>query len=406
MIGARVVDARQSSRVLFVAVAVGTTSFVASLTVSPLIGEDITGSAALSGLPWSAGVLGTGLASVLISQLMARGGRGPGLVLGYCVGAVGAIVAVVATVLGAFWLFVAAVLLMGGGNATNHLSRYAAADLYPPERRASGLSMVVWGGTVGGVAGPALLSPSGRLSVSAGLPELAGPIVIAAAGFAVAAVAVLLLLASSRDALRAYEDGIEPSGATLVQMWRVPRAQTALITLAVSQTVMVMIMAMTPLHMRMSGHGLGSVGLVISAHVFGMYGLSPVSGRLADRFGRVPMILVGFAVLAVAGTTAAATPAHSGIVLALPLFLLGLGWSFAFVSGSALLSEGLSYTDRARLQGATDTVVWTAAAVAGLGSGVLVGAFSYAILCLVGALLVVAPTLIVSGRRRLLALRA
>jgi MFS family permease len=185
-------------------------------------------------------------------------------------------------------------------------------------------------------------------------------------------------------------------------MWRSPRAQAALVALAVSQTVMVMIMAMTPVHMRSFGDGLGSVGFVIALHVFGMYGLSPVSGRLADRFGSVPMILVGFVVLMAAGILAATVPEHAGVWLAIPLFGVGWGWSLTFVSGSALLTEGLAYADRARLQGATDSVVWTAAAIAGLGSGVLVGSFGYATLCVVAAVLVIAPILFVSGRRRLL----
>jgi MFS family permease len=186
-------------------------------------------------------------------------------------------------------------------------------------------------------------------------------------------------------------------------MWRAPRAQAALIALAVAQTVMVLIMAMTPVHMRSHGHGLGSVGFVISLHVFGMYGLSPISGRLADRFGPIRMVLAGFATLAAAAVIAAASPARAGMWLAVPLFLLGWGWSLSFVSGSALLTEGLAYGDRARLQGATDSIVWTAAAIAGLSSGVLVGEFSYAVLCAVGALLVLAPVIVISGRRRILA---
>ncbi len=394
---------RRSARVLFAAVAFGTTGFVASITVAPLAGEDLSNSATLSGLPWAAGVLGTGLGSALLSQLMARRGRAPGLALGFVCGAVGSLVAVVAISNGQFALFVVAILVMGGGNAANHLSRYAAADLYPPERRASGLSMVVWAGAVGGVVGPALLDPSSRFAMDAGLPRLGGPFVVAAVGCALAVAFILVLWRRAPDALVPHDKDLAPSGARLVDMWRAPRAQAALIALAVAQTVMVMIMAMTPVHMRSHGHGLGSVGLVISLHVFGMYGLSPVSGRIADRLGAVPTILVGFGTLVVAAVSAAASPADAGTWLAIPLFLLGWGWSLSFVAGSALLTEGLAYADRARLQGATDSVVWTAAAIAGLGSGVLVGAFSYAVLCLVGCVLVLGPIAIIASRRRTLA---
>jgi MFS family permease len=398
---------RLASRVLFLAVALGTTSFVASITVTPLVGEDLTGSATLSGIPWSAGVLGTGLGSALISQYMARRGRGPGLVLGFLCGVLGAGIATVAIVVESFALFVPAVLVMGAGNAANHLSRYAGADIYPPERRATGLSMVVWAGTVGGVAGPALLDTSGRWARALELPRLSGPLLVAMVGCSVSVLAVFVLTKRVPAALRPHDhDAVTDGRMGVLDMWRVPSAKIALIALAVSQTVMVLIMAMTPLHLRDMGHGLGPVGFVISAHVFGMYGLSPISGRLADRFGPVPMILTGFGVLAVAALTASGAPHDAGVLLAVPLFLLGFGWSIAFVAASALLTRRLSYADRARLQGATDAIVWTAAATAGLSSGLLVDAFGFATLCVVGALLIVVPVVTIAGRRRLLTAEA
>lgn len=394
----------RASRALFISVGFGSTAFVASITVTPLVGADITRSAALSGVPWAAGVLGTGLGSAVLSQLMAKRGRGPGLLGGYTAGAAGGVVAVVATTTANFPLFVFAVTMMGVGNAANHLSRYAAADLYPPSSRASGLSKVVWAGAIGGVVGPALLDPSGRWAQSLGLPSLAGPFVIAAIGIAIAGGTIAYLLARTSNALRAHDGDTVPTGRGLLELFRLPTSRVALIALAVAQIVMVMIMAMTPLHIRAGGHGLGAVGIVISAHVFGMYGLSPVSGRLADRFGPITMILVGFGTLAAAAAGAAMAPHSAGTWLVIPLFLLGWGWSLTFVSGSALLTSGLAFGDRARLQGATDSVVWTAAAVAGLTSGVLVDAFGYALLCVVGALLIVAPVVTVAGRRRELAL--
>jgi MFS family permease len=404
--GAIASSTRVGGRVLFAAVAFGTTALVAGITVAPLVGEDIGGSASLSGLPWAASVLGTGIGSMLISQLMARRGRGPGLIAGYVAGTVGAALAVVAMRSDGYLLFVAALLLLGSANSSNNLARYVAADIYPPERRASGIGMVVWAGTVGGVVGPALIAPTGRAAVGAGLPRLSGPYVVALIGCAIAFVSIGILLARRPHALRAQDAETLPStGVRVLEMWRVPRAQAALVSLAVAQTVMVLIMAMTPLHMRSSGHGLSAVGWVISAHVFGMYGLSPVSGRLTDRFGSVRMILSGFGVLAFASILAAASPHDAGLLLAIPLFLLGFGWSLAFVAASALLAGGLSYADRARLQGATDLVVWTAAAIAGGFSGVLADSAGYGLLCVIGAGLIALPVATVIGRRRALAVQ-
>jgi MFS family permease len=397
-------DVGPASRALFAAVALGSTAFVASITVTPLVGEDITRSATLSGFPWAAGVLGTGLGSVTLSQLMARRGRGPGLLLGYAAGVLGCVLAIVGTATETFLLFVVAVLIMGIGNSATHLSRYAAADLYPADRRASGLSKVVWAGAIGGVAGPALLDPSGHVAMRFGLPHLAGPFVFATVGCTLAMLVIGAAMLRDRGSFRPYEEQIVATGRPIFELWRLPTARVALIALAVAQVVMVMIMAMTPLHMRSTGHGLSSVGIVISVHVLGMYGLSPISGRLADRFGPVTMILAGFATLAAAAIGAAVAPHTAGVWLTIPLFLLGFGWSITFVSGSALLTFGLSYADRVRLQGGTDSVVWTAAAVAGLSSGILVEAFGYALLCVVGALLIAGPVLTIASRRRSLVL--
>ena len=139
--------------------------------------------------------------------------------------------------------------------------------------------------------------------------------------------------------------------------------RTAVLALGSGQLVMVLVMTMTPLHLHETGHGLEVVGFVIGAHTLGMFGVAPISGRLTDRLGAPLVIGAGFAMLALAGVLAALTPASGGALLAGPLFLLGAGWSFTFVAGSSLLTSAGSLSERARLQGATDALVWTVAAL-------------------------------------------
>ena len=162
---------------------------------------------------------------------------------------------------------------------------------------------------------------------------------------------------------------------------------------------MVLIMTMTPLHMTEHGHDLAAVGIVISGHTFGMFGLSPISGRLADRFGSVPVILAGLAVTGASAVLAAVAPPDGGILLFIALFLLGYGWNLGYVAGSALLTQDLSLAERTRLQGLTDALIWSSAAAASLGSGVVVAAASYATLGLMGAALVIVPAWLVVSRR-------
>jgi MFS family permease len=179
---------------------------------------------------------------------------------------------------------------------------------------------------------------------------------------------------------------------------RGPVGRTALLALVTSQLVMTLIMTMTPYHLHAGGHGLETVGLVISAHAFGMFAFSPLSGRLTDRFGANSMVLAGFAVLAVSGVTAALP--IGGAILAIPLFLLGVGWNLGFVAGSSLLASEAPLGDRARLQGASDALVWSTAAAASFVSGYVVLTASYAVLAAAGAALAVllAVTVAVDNR--------
>jgi MFS family permease len=178
-----------------------------------------------------------------------------------------------------------------------------------------------------------------------------------------------------------------------------PSVPLAIIALVAGQFVMVLIMTMTPLHMAAHGHDLTAVGVVISGHTFGMFGLSPISGRLSDRYGSVAVILSGLAVVALASILAAVAPPDGGVLLFLALFLLGYGWNLGYVAGSALLTHGLSLAERTRVQGLADTLIWSSAAVASLGSGFVLAYAGYAILGLMGAALVVVPMLLVFARR-------
>jgi MFS family permease len=173
----------------------------------------------------------------------------------------------------------------------------------------------------------------------------------------------------------------------------------ALVTLVAGQVVMVLIMTMTPIHLIDHGHGLATVGLVLSAHTFGMFALSPISGRLTDRFGSPAIIAAGLATLGVAALLAALAPPDGGVLLTLALFLLGYGWNLGFVAGSALLTRGLALGERTRVQGIADGMVWSSAALASLSSGVIVAGASYTALGFLAIGLLVVPTGMLLARR-------
>jgi MFS family permease len=182
---------------------------------------------------------------------------------------------------------------------------------------------------------------------------------------------------------------------------RNPTARLAVLSLAVGQLVMTLLMVMTPLYMDHQQQTARAISWVIMAHTLGMFGLSSVTGRLVTRFGRLVVIVAG-AVLLIA--SAVMTPLVSGVpLLAVALFLLGLGWNFCFVGGSALLDDAVTGPERGRVQGASEVVVALASGAGSLGAGLLFARWGMTLLGGTGlllALLLLAATLLMVGPRR------
>lgn len=409
-------------------VGLGSTGNIAAVSVGTIAAAELSGSTALSGAPGASIVLGSAVGSWLLSSLMVRRGRRAGLATGYGLGVLGALLAVVAVTTRSLPLLFIGTTLIGFGSSSNQLSRYAAADMYPAARRGSAIATVVWGATLGAIVGPNLLSSAGAFAVASGLPAIAGAYLIPAAFVGLAAVLTLLLLRPDPYALA--HESIQPvvlSGGLVAQgplavderpaptpsatgpriplraLLLRPTVLTALTVLVVGQVSMTVVMTMTPLHITDHGGGLAAVGFVISAHAVGMYALAPLTGRLADRFGSHRTILAGLATLAFSGLLAAAAPGDGGPMLLAALFLLGYGWNLGYVAGSNLLASELDVAERTRLQGITDTIIWSTAAVASLASGVVVAVVSYTGLGILPALLVMTPAWLLIRRRRIAA---
>ena len=382
---------RRTVGVLFAGVALGSTGHIAAVTVTSIVALELGGDRTLAGLPAAAVVFGAAIGATILGAVMGRWGRRPGLAGGYLVGVVGALIAVIGIVAQSFPILLAGCLAIGFGNSSNQLSRYAAADMYPSRLRASAIGIVVWGATVGAVIGPNLVGISGDVALSLGLPRLSGPYLVPVVLVGIAAVMSAVLL---RPDPRELADDSADIGhaqrppAHVGAVLRRPTVALAVMALIAGQFVMVLIMTMTPLHMTDHGHDLAAVGIVISAHVFGMYALAPISGRLTDRFGSVPVIATGLVlILGSALLSAVAAPAEQ-LVLLIALFLLGWGWNLGFVAGSNMLTAAVSSTERARIQGVSDALIWSTSAIASLGSGVLIGAWGFAALGIIGSVIV------------------
>ena len=395
---------RRTLVVLVVAQAFGGAGLAAGLAVGALLARDLLGGEALSGLPSALQVIGAALAAVPLSRLMGRLGRRPGLVSGYLLGAVGAAVAVAAAEVRSFPLLLIGSVLFGVGNASNLLSRYAAADLALPAGRARAISTVLLATTLGAVAGPNLVDPMGGAARALELPTLAGPFVLAVAAYGVAAVVLFVALRPDplvaagglrSDHRREATTPARPLGVAL----RDGRAPLALAAMAVTQLVMVSVMTMTPVHLEHHGHGLSVVGVVISVHIAGMYLPSPVTGLFCDRVGRVPTIGVGGGLLVAAGALAAVAPPGSTFLLTSALLLLGIGWNFGLIGSSTLLTDSVAVADRTRVQGVSDLLMGSAGAAGGVLSGVVLAVGGFAMLGVLGAA-IAAPLVLTAVRLR------
>jgi MFS family permease len=399
--GAGTKPRRRATWTIFAAVALGSTSLFAAFTAAPLVATELTGSRAASGTPGAAALLGTAVGSGALSVVMARRGRRSGLRLGYGLGVVGAGAAVTAIAGSTFALFLAAMVLIGMGHSANQLSRFAVADMHHGEARSSALSWIVWAGTIGAVLGPALLRAGDPIATALGLPTLAGALTFVFLFYlsASACVAVLrpdptaIAVDDTAGAPRAY------SRSPLGSMWRLQHVRIALVVMVVGQVAMILVMTITPVHIQEHGHGLVAVGAIMTSHFVGMFALAPAIGRFVGRRGPIAAIFIGLPVLGLGAGTAALSRPSSGGLLAASLLLVGLGWSFGFIAGSALLTHGLTYVERVRLQGGVDAIVWFTSAAASLSSGILLAVVGFGALCLVGAAVVAVPMALVARRR-------
>jgi len=387
--------ARKLTWVLFANQSLASAGFIASATLNSIIGAKLAGNPSFAGVPSAVYLLGAAFAASAWGYLMDRIGRRNGMVSALLIGVIGNVLVLYSLAISSLLLFLTGMVLMGITNAAVVLGRFAAAEVNPPERRGAAISNVVVGGTFGAIVGPLLIGPTGNFARSLGMDELAGAYLATLVLFAISAIVVFAGLRPDPRDLGKQVSALYP-GPTLTgearpifEIFRQPAALVAVTAMVLGQVVMVAIMVITSLHMRNHQHNLRDISAVISSHTLGMFAFSVLSGRLSDRWGRGPVILVGTSTLLLACITSPLSP--NVFPLAVSLFLLGLGWNFCFVGGSALLADQLSPLERSRTQGTNDLLVGLASAIGSLGSGFIFAASNYTVIALVSGVVALVP---------------
>jgi MFS family permease len=375
----------------------------ATLSLGAIIASSLSGSPAWSGMAATMSTLGAAAAAIPLARLARARGRRVALTVGALVAALGAVVTITSVVVVSFPLLLVALALLGSGSAVALQARFAATDLAGEKHRARDLSLVVWATSIGAVVGPNLVGPGEQLGEALGLPALAGPFVFTIVAQLAAAVVYVAGLRPDPLLLRQRLDATPAPSATVAPAVARPRrAVFAITAIALSHAVMVSVMSMTPVHLSGHGSSITLVGLVISLHIAGMYALSPLFGALADRLGRLPVVVAGQGVFVAAlATVALGAENQAGVTIG--LVLLGLGWSASTVAASALLAESVAADRRSIMQGRSDLAMNGAGALGGALAGpalTLVGYSGLAVLALavVGVIEALAVRLAVQHR--------
>jgi MFS family permease len=381
---------------LFAAQVGGSTGHSIAMAVGGIMAAAITGTNSWSGVPVAVGALGAALASWPLSRLMGRFGRRPGLALGYGLGVVGAGLGMAGVLTSHFALFLVGMTLFGVSNTSNLLARYAAADVTPASQRGRAMGLIVWGSTIGSILGPNLMTPAVQVGARLGLSPVGSAFLISVAGYGLSAILVQALLRPDPLAVARRLEGIASAGAPAPPPRRLgailgePRVRIAFGSLMAGQLVMIGTTSTSPVYLHDHGHHVGIIGLAVAMHLGGMYVASPLSGWLSDRFGRGAMIAIGGVVLLLAMATAGLAPGREGGLVMLGLFLNGVGWNFAFVAASALLTDVLSPGERTSIQGLADLVMGLLGALGSAAGGFVLGTLGFGALNALGAAVIVA----------------
>lgn len=385
---------KKTLRIVILSQIFGGAGLAAGITVGALLAQEMLGTESAAGIPVALLTLGSAGAALLIGRLSQRFGRGAGLTAGFLAGGLGAIGVIIAALINSVVLLFASLLIYGAGTASNLQARYAGTDLATAKQRATAVSMAMVSTTFGAVAGPNLVNVMGEFAHSIGVPTLAGPFILAAAAFILAGLVLLIflrpdpLVVSTAIANAQEEDGtvqVEPNlqSSTINKRGIIVGATVMVLT----QFVMAAIMTMTPIHMGHHGHDLRDVGLVIGFHIGAMYFPSPLTGLLVDKVGRTAMAVASGATLLASGMLAAFAPADSMGLLICALVLLGVGWNFGLISGTALIVDATHPSIRAKTQGSVDVLLALSGASGGALSGMIVAHSSFALLSISGAIL-------------------
>ncbi len=363
--------------------------------VSSLTFVLVTGVEGLLGLGPAIFLTASALAAVPAGRAMDRIGRKPVVGGGFLMAAAGCGLTALATGIDSTPLVILGFGLTGAASGIALLIRTAAGDMYPPERRARGISYVLFGAVFGAILGPAVFGP-----LFAGRDLEAGALTVpwlAAGGISLLALGLVAFVRPDPKRIAELiagddQGGPQPPAAPLREIVRRPGVRPAMLTALASFGVMVSVMNLSGyVVVEHHHHGQDSVFPIIGAHVFGMYALVLVVGTLIDRIGRPPALATGLALMA--ASTLGMLWFESVVATAILLFGLGVGWNVSFVAATAQMADRTSAAERGKLLGFNDLLSGLLGAALALVGGYALDSIGVAALAIGATVIVAAPIL-------------
>jgi MFS family permease len=389
---------RRNTVLLAATMAVNSAVLQLVAAVSSLTFVLVTGVRGLLGLGPAIFLTASALTSMPAGRMMDRLGRKPVMSFGFVIGAAGCAVTALATRTDSTPAVIAGFAMIGAASAVSLLIRAAAGDMYPPARRARGISYVLFGSVFGAILGPTVFGPmfAGK---DVKVDALTVPWIVAGGISLVALVIVQFIRPDPKkiaELIGAHEDEApaEPP-APLREIVRRPGVIPAMLAALASFGVMVSVMNLTGyVVVEHHHHAQSSVFPIIGAHVFGMYALVLVVGALIDRVGRTPALEVGLVVMAL--STIGLMWVTTVFSTALLLLGLGIGWNISFVAATARMADRTSPAERGRLLGFNDQLAGFLAAGLALLGGYALDAIGVAALAIGATVIVVSPIVLIA----------
>jgi MFS family permease len=359
---------RRYAAVLAACQALYTAALSVDLTLTGLVGYMLASDKGYATLPFSLITVASAITTIFASMLIQRFGQRLGFALGALFGTVGGLVSVMAIYEKHFAMFCAGTACVGVFQAFARYYRLAAADVVPVADKPRAISVVLTGGVLAAVIGPAL---------AAGSKDWLAPVTFAGSYLVVtllSGISLLLLVGFLRD-LPVHAAGGAAGGVAelparpLGEIMRQPIYMAALANNLI-------VMTATPIAAVACGHSIDDGAHIIEWHLVGMYAPSFFSGHLVKRWGVVPVLLLGIGMSALCGVLALMSTSLPYFYAALAF--LGVGWNFMFVGGTTLLTMSYRPAERARAQAANEFITFAGTALASLFAGQLLARFGWA----------------------------